>query len=113
MKNSTAFSGKNVLELGVELGGERLVVGEMIVGLPMFLMTLATVNVLPVPVAPRSVWYGVAAEDALGQLLDGARLVAHRREAGGELEGRVELLDRGHQGRASRRRAAGKPSAAG
>ena len=49
---------EEVAELGVELGGERLVVGEdERRPLLAFSMTLAIVNVLPVPVAPSSVWW--------------------------------------------------------
>ena len=49
-------------------------------------MTLAIVNVLPLPVMPSSVWARSPASDPLDELLDGLGLVALGREVAADPE---------------------------
>ena len=49
-------------------------------------MTLATVKVLPVPVAPSSVWTGRPWSEPVDELVDGLRLVAGRLEIADQLK---------------------------
>ena len=60
------------------------------VGLFTFLMTLATVNVLPEPVTPSSVWCFAPDNNAVGQFLNRLRLVAGGRVIGNEFKHRLK-----------------------
>ena len=72
-------------ELLVELGGQRLVVRQHQRRLAELGDHVAAVNVLPVPVAPSSVWQRPAVAEAFDELGDGLGLIA----GGLELAGRA------------------------
>src|ERR1035437_3438647 len=65
MKYSTAFSGKNCLNSEYSWAAKILFGESTRVGFWIWAMTLATVNVLPLPVTPRRTWCGDPARNPL------------------------------------------------